>query len=96
MYSPLKKYSRILKAVLHPTNHYSGNGTIANLPRNGCPPKVTGHARRTLIREAGMRPMVTLKEQQSATGQVGKSVHWTTISRALHKSVPGFPKPYYR
>ena len=65
---------------------WKGYGTTANLPRYGCPPKLTGRARRILIREAAKRPMVTLEELQRSTAQVGESVHGTTISRALHKS----------
>ena len=61
-------------------------GTTANLLRHGCPPKLTGQARRTLIREAAKRPMITLEELQRSTAQVGESVHRTTISHALHKS----------
>ncbi|MCJ8737809.1 hypothetical protein PDJAM_G00028230 [Pangasius djambal] len=61
-------------------------GTTANLPRHGRPPKLTGRARRALIREAAKRPMVTLVELQRSTAQVGESVHRTTISSALHKS----------
>ena len=61
-------------------------GTTANLPRHGRPPKLTGRARRALIREAAKRPMVTLEELQRSTAQVGESVHRTTISHALHKS----------
>jgi len=61
-------------------------GTTANLPRHGHPPKLTGRARRALIREAAKRPMVTLEELQRSTAQVGESVNRTTISRALHKS----------
>ena len=61
-------------------------GTTANLPRHGHPPKLTGQARRALIREAAKRPMVTLVELQRSTAQVGESVHRTTISHALHKS----------
>uniref|UniRef100_A0AAR2IYW9 Transposase n=2 Tax=Pygocentrus nattereri TaxID=42514 RepID=A0AAR2IYW9_PYGNA len=60
-------------------------GTTVNLPRQGHPPKLTGRTRRSLIREAAKRPMVTLDEMQRATAQVGETVHRTTISRALHK-----------
>ena len=60
-------------------------GTTANLPRHGRPPKLTGWARRALIREAAKRPMITLEELQGSTAQEGESVHRTTISCALHK-----------
>ena len=61
-------------------------GTTSNLPRHGRPPKLTGRAKRALIREATKRPMVTLEELQRSTAQVGESVHRTTTSLALHKS----------
>ncbi|MCJ8736209.1 hypothetical protein PDJAM_G00256240 [Pangasius djambal] len=53
---------------------------------HGRPSKLTGRARRALIREAAKRPIVTLEELQRSTAQVGESVHRTTIIRALHKS----------
>ncbi|MCJ8733927.1 hypothetical protein PDJAM_G00229400 [Pangasius djambal] len=65
---------------------WKGYGTTANLTRHGRPPKLTGQARRALIREAAKKPMVTLEEVQRSTALVGESVHRTTISRALHKS----------
>ena len=61
-------------------------GTTANLPRHGRQPKLTGRARRALIREAAKRPMITLEELQRSTDQVEESVHRTTVSHALHKS----------
>ena len=48
--------------------------------------RLTDRARRTLIREATKRPMVTQEELERSTTQVGESVNRTTISRALHKS----------
>ncbi|CAI5674221.1 unnamed protein product [Oreochromis niloticus] len=45
-------------------------GTTVNLPRQGRPPKLTGRARRALIRNAAKRPMVTLDELQRSTAQV--------------------------
>ena len=60
-------------------------GRTAVLPRHGRPPKLTGRARRALIREAAKRPMITLDELQRSTAMVGESVHRTVISHALHK-----------
>ena len=60
-------------------------GATSNLPRHGCPPKLTGRVQRALFREAAKRPMVTLEELQRSTAQVGESVHRTTLSHALHK-----------
>uniref|UniRef100_A0A8C9YNW9 Transposase Tc1-like domain-containing protein n=1 Tax=Sander lucioperca TaxID=283035 RepID=A0A8C9YNW9_SANLU len=68
------------------TRKWKEYGTTANLPGHGRPPKLTGRARRALIREAAKRPMVTLEELQRSTAQVGESTHRTTISHALHKS----------
>ena len=55
------------------------------MAQHGRPPKLTGWARRALIREAAKRPMVTLEELQRSTAQVGESVHRTTLSHALYK-----------
>uniref|UniRef100_A0A3P8R957 Transposase Tc1-like domain-containing protein n=1 Tax=Astatotilapia calliptera TaxID=8154 RepID=A0A3P8R957_ASTCA len=71
-----------VQAIIQKWKEY---GTTVNLPRQGRPPKLTGRTRRTLIRNAAKRPMVTLDELQRSTAQVGESVHRTTISRALHK-----------
>uniref|UniRef100_A0A803KFC9 Transposase Tc1-like domain-containing protein n=1 Tax=Xenopus tropicalis TaxID=8364 RepID=A0A803KFC9_XENTR len=71
-----------VQAIIQKWKEY---GTTVNLPRQGRPPKLTGQTRRALIRNAAKRPMVTLDELQRSTAQVGESVHWTTISRALHK-----------
>ena len=60
--------------------------TTANVPRQGCPSKLTDRTRRAPIRQAAKRPMVTLDKLQRSTGQVGESVHRTTIGRALYNS----------
>lgn len=59
----------------------------ANLPRRCRPPKLTGRARRALIRDAAKRPMVTLEELQRYTSQVGESVHRTLV---MHSTNPAF------
>ena len=61
-------------------------GTTTNLPREGCPPKLTDQARRALIREASKRPKRALKELQSSIAEIGVSVHGTTLSRTLHRA----------
>ena len=60
-------------------------GTTTNLPREGCPPKLTDQARRAVIREATKRPKIR-KELQSSTAEIGVSVHRTTLSRTLHRA----------
>jgi transposase len=48
--------------------------------------KLTDQARRALIREATKRPKIILMELQSATAEIGVSVHRTTLSRTLHRA----------
>ena len=61
-------------------------GTTTNLPREGCPPKLTDQARRTLIREATKIPKISLKELQCSTAEIGVSVHRITLSCTLHRA----------
>lgn len=56
------------------------------LPRSGRLSKLDDWARRTLIREASTRPVVTLKEMQVFRHGTGQSVHVITIFQALHKA----------
>ena len=51
-----------IKSIIKKLKEY---GTTSNLPREGCPPKLTNQAMRALIREAIKRPTITLKELQS-------------------------------
>lgn len=53
--------------------------TIANLPRQDHSLKLTGWAKRALIRVAIKRSMVTLEVLQRSTAQVWESVHRITI-----------------
>jgi transposase len=55
-----------IKSIVKKWKEY---GTTTNLPREGCPPKLTDQARKALIREATQRPKITLKEQQSSTAE---------------------------
>ena len=64
-----------IKSIIKKLKEY---GTTTNLPREGCPPKLTDQARGALIREATKRPKITLKELQSSTAETGISVHRTT------------------
>ena len=72
-----------IKSIIKKWNQY---GTRTNLPRDGRPPILTDQAKKALIREATKRPKITLKELQSATAEIGVSVHRTTLSRALHRA----------
>ena len=71
-----------IKSIIKKWKEY---GTTTNLPREGCPPKLTDQARMALIREATKRPKITLKELQSSTAEIGVFVHRTTFSRTLHR-----------
>jgi transposase len=72
-----------IKSIIKKWKEY---GTTTNLPREGCPPKLTDQARRALIREATKRPKITLKELLYSTAKIGVSVHRTTLSCTLHKA----------
>ena len=61
-------------------------GMTRTLPRPGHPSKRDDQARRTMIREATKRLMVTFEELQAFMAKTGHCVHVTTISQALHKS----------
>ena len=86
----MKQYPKLCtphRALINPSpENGKSMAQLKNIPRHGCPPKLTGQAMRALIREAAERPMITLEELQRSTAQVGESVHRTTISHALHKS----------
>lgn len=72
---------RTIKSII---TKWKEDGTTANLPNDGRPPKLMDRERRALIREAAQRPKVTLEELQSSTAETGVSVHRTTISRTHH------------
>uniref|UniRef100_A0AAZ3S1F5 Transposase Tc1-like domain-containing protein n=1 Tax=Oncorhynchus tshawytscha TaxID=74940 RepID=A0AAZ3S1F5_ONCTS len=72
-----------IKSIIKTWKEY---GTTTNLPRDGCPPKLTDQAKRALIREAPKRPKITLKELQSSTAEIGVSVHRITLSCTLHRA----------
>lgn len=57
----------------------------ASLSRKECLCKLTGQAKRALIRETGEGSSWQLEKLQKST--VGKSVHRTIISHVLHESV---------
>ena len=72
-----------VKSIIKKRKEY---GTTATLPREGRPPKLSDQVRRALVREATKRPMVTLKELERSTAEMGETVHGTTITRTLHKA----------
>ena len=72
-----------VKSIIKKWKEY---GTTATLPREGRPPKLSDQVRRALVREATKRPMVTLKELERSTAEMGETVHGTTITRTLHKA----------
>ncbi|MGH0162753.1 UNVERIFIED_CONTAM: hypothetical protein FKN15_064569 [Acipenser sinensis] len=72
-----------VKSIIKKWKEY---GTTATLPREGRPPKLSDQVRRALVREATKRPMVTLKELERSTAEMGETLHGTTITRTLHKA----------
>ena len=72
-----------VKSIIKKRKEY---GTTATLPREGRPPKLSDQVRRALVREATKRPMVTLKELERSTAEMGETVHGTTITWTLHKA----------
>ena len=82
-YQKLNIPRRTIKSIIKKLKEY---GTTTNLPREGCPPKLMDQARRALIREATMRPKLTLKELQSSRVEMGVYVHWTILNRTLHRA----------
>ena len=69
-----------IKSIIKKWKEY---GTATNLPREGCPPKLTDQARRAFIREATKTPKIPLKEMQSSTAEIGVSVHRTKQKKVL-------------
>ena len=61
-------------------------GTTKTLPRAGRPTKLSNRERRDLVREETKNLMVTLKELQSSSVEMGEPSRRTTISVALHQS----------
>ena len=68
--------------------NWTDYGPTTTLPREGRPPKLTDQTRRALIRDTTKIPMITLKELQSSTADIGVSVHRTTLSHTLHRAGP--------
>ncbi|MGH0186727.1 UNVERIFIED_CONTAM: hypothetical protein FKN15_022402 [Acipenser sinensis] len=60
--------------------------TTQTLPRSGRPPKLNRRASRKLVRDATLKPTMTLGDLQSSVSEMGVSVHTSTISRSLHKA----------
>lgn len=71
-----------VKSIIKKWKEY---GTCLNLPRAGRPYKLRDRARRRLMREATKTPTTTLKEFKASLAQMGKTVHTTTVARALHQ-----------
>src|SRR4029434_4843941 len=72
-----------VKSIIKKWKEY---GTCVNLPRAGCPHKLSDRARRRLVREATKTPMTTLKELQASAAEIGETLHTTTVARVLHQS----------
>ena len=67
-----------VKSIIKKWKEY---GTTATLPREGRPPKLSDQVRRALVREATKRPMVTLKELERSTAEMGETIHGKTITK---------------
>jgi hypothetical protein len=61
-------------------------GNTKTLPRAGCPAKLSKRGRRAFVREVTKNPIVTLKDLQSSSVEMGGTSRRTTISAALHQS----------
>ncbi|MGH0140569.1 UNVERIFIED_CONTAM: hypothetical protein FKN15_030496 [Acipenser sinensis] len=59
--------------------------TTTTLPRSGPPSKMSRRTRRAFLREATVRPTVTLNELQKSVAAMDDDVHVSTISKAFHK-----------
>src|SRR4029434_6380345 len=86
-------YKKMTKALNIPWNSvksiikkWKEYGTSVNLPRAGCPHKLSDRARRRLVREATKTPMTTLKELQASAAEMGETRHTTTVAWVLHQS----------
>ena len=60
-------------------------GTCVNVARSDCPHKLSGCARRRLVREATKTPMTTLKELKSSAAEMGETLHTATAAWVLHQ-----------
>ena len=72
-----------VKSIIKKWKEY---GTCVNLARAGRLHKLSGRARRRLVREATKTPMTTLKELQASATEMGETLHTTTVARVLHQS----------
>ena len=88
-----KGYKKMSKALNIPWNSLKSfikklkeYGTCVNLPRAGCPHKLSDRARRRLVREATKTPPITLKELQASAAEMGETLHTTTVAWVLHQS----------
>ncbi len=59
---------------------------VVNLPRSGCPTKITPRAQRRLIQEVTKDPTTTSKELQASLASIKVSVHDSTIRKRLGKN----------
>ncbi len=60
--------------------------TVVNLPRSGCPTKITPRAQRQLIQEVIKEPGTTSKELQTSLASIKVSVHDSTMRKRLGKN----------
>ena len=60
--------------------------TVSTLARSGRPQKMSERLSRKLVREATIKPGVTLNDLKDFAAEAGTEVHKSTISRALHKT----------
>uniref|UniRef100_A0AAZ3QIN1 Transposase Tc1-like domain-containing protein n=1 Tax=Oncorhynchus tshawytscha TaxID=74940 RepID=A0AAZ3QIN1_ONCTS len=63
-------------------------GTTKTRPRVGRPAKLSNRGRRAMVREVTKNPMVTLKELQSSSVEMGEPSRRTILSAALHQIRP--------
>jgi hypothetical protein len=63
-------------------------GTTKTLPKAAHLAKLSNRGRRALVREVIKNPIVTQKELQSSSVEMGEPFRRTTISAALHQIRP--------
>ena len=61
-------------------------GVCLNLPRAGCPHKLSDWARRGLVREATKTDTTSLKKLRASVLQMGETVHAATVAWVPHLS----------
>ena len=85
-----KKISKLLSVpcstVRNVIKMWQTRKSVASAPRSGCPRKLSQRMTSKLVRDARMKPSVTLTDLKKSAAEAGTEVHESTISRALHRA----------